>query len=207
MTVTSNVKGISFEHLAYIEFSASKEDALIKINHRRFDGFSKDIHQNQLIGIANALWEPVLGLVCTLTGFEQKHIIPSRWEIADYGVEATRRFNAPKWTGLRWKHISGMIHLRDSFLSERSIDNNFIDLFLMLSSDPYGMDYSPIENDDVALKMLVKMTTELEARLTEIAQVVIEDESVTVACSPIVWEKDCVPVWGGDGYWLKGIIQ
>ena len=206
MTVTEiKPKAVELESLKHIDFSINPEDASFSISFRPLEKYDALNHKQEYIEIANKLWEPINSLACCLTGFEPSDIQPSRWDVDKYGRQITRYYNSPKWKNYPWKDISGLVHLRDSYITSRSIDKNFIDLFLTMSSIPY--EHSPIENDKNILELLKEKQETLEKNLTDISRITLEECDISVSTLPIIWEKECVPVWGDDGYWLKGIVQ
>jgi hypothetical protein len=201
------VTDIDLKHLTVLEFSASKTDGLFRMNSRWLSNFNEDIHRKQWLTFADDMWNQAVKLFSALCGFKSVYIHPGRWRISDNGDSMSRRFNSPAWGETPYKSINAIIHLRDSFIDDRSIDEDFIDLFLMCDADPYGLEHDMLDNDERVLSLLSQIEPQLIDVLSEITQIVTKDKLAQVVISTPIWEEECVVEYGGDGYWIRGIIR
>lgn len=195
------------KQIQYLNIGCNKNDGYLSV-HFKSEKANETVDQiPQIQMMFENLWNSSLGLFTTIIGCQNCDIQPSRWkEHYSYGE---RFFNAPAWKEFHWKSFNGIIHFRDWLLYGRDIDNYFIDLFLMFSADNYEAEY----NEDIKLadspgviNELIEFKSQIQEALSSIAKVVLNDNSVNVKISNPLWEEECVPVYGGDGYWIKGII-
>jgi TIR domain len=202
---SDRVEDIELKNLTHLELFCSKDDGNFEINSRSLKNFDKNKHSAQWLNFADKIWTPSVKILNTFIGCSDNSIQPSRWRMSNYGYSLMRHFNAPTWKDLPWKYFSILIHIRDSFITQRSIDNDFIDLFVTFYPDPYG-EGKAIDNDEEILNMLTILKPQLTDALSGIAKVIIDDNNIVVKTSDPIWEEECIPVWGANGYWLKGIL-
>lgn len=205
-SMDKNVTEIALHNLKFLEVSASKNEASFTIASRWVNQYDKGVHGGQWLQFADALWEQVLELFVVICGFNRDYIYPSRWDWSSAEYQIVRRFNSPAWAERPYESFNAFIHLRDSFATDRSIDNGFIDLFLDFSSDPYALEHAPIDNDDEILTCLNDWKSPLTDILTAVARIILRDSGLQVKTLYPVWEEECEIETGGDAYWLKGIL-
>lgn len=199
-----NKKGI--KELEYLYFDCQKNEGGLTIHFKFEKDFDFVENGTELQNLANEIWSPLLELFITLIGCQESDIMPSRW--INRKVYNERNFNIENWNDFPWKSFSGMVHFR-KWLNNRSIDKGFIDLYLNFSTDPYSYECDgeiALYNNQSVIYKLIELKPKLQELLSSLAKIAINDNTLFVNITDPMWVEECMPVFGGNAYWIKGII-
>ncbi len=104
-----------------------------------------------------------------------------------------------------WQSFTVLIHFR-GWQFDREIDSGFFDVYFVPSGDADGSAYAPMDDSKDVIRHLTALEPDLRAAFRRVCELVLADPVRDIRMHGVVWEKEAVPVWGGDAYWFKYVI-
>ena len=195
----------------YLSFVCGSMGCSIAVSYR-------EIHENEevtvqrLAKVATPLWQPAFELLAVLVGHNPSDIAHGRVHGREqkYGNREGHIVLEMNVEGLislfdEWKSCSALLHFRNwQFL--RDVEHDFVDLYFMPYADD-TVDYVPVAQGQAALARIIELLKCIKPPLTRLTALTLLESDVGLVIQDPVYCVDCVPVLGGDAYWIKTILQ
>jgi hypothetical protein len=202
-----HVKRQQYMGLEYLSLTAGGDRASVELHFSYNKEFDANIHGKQLHDLADEFWEPALRIMCSLAGWQYDDIVIGRPQMQLDGFSIRRSIDAPSVPFDEWKGYTALLHLRN-YQSGRSIDSDYLDLYFVPIKNPFSDNYEEVLREQPVVDRLTGITSELGEPLARIGHAALgESGTGDINVRPPIFDRDCVPVWGGDAYWFKAMLK
>jgi len=196
--------------LGYVDFHLSPDGGEIEITFA--DTAKREASRPENCEVAaQPLWGPIVELLGALSskGAEELRLSTPSTNIKKYPnpkiVSPSIKRNVQSMTPVRsyWKTVEGRLHFRGWTM--RSVDDNFVDVYLTPYSRYEGWAYVPPSRSAGSKHIANDILSIIELAVTKLVRLDLRYSGVRVLLGEPTWQKN-VTVHGGDAFVYQGTL-
>jgi hypothetical protein len=200
----------TLKDLEYIWIQCDNMSGEIEIGFREPKD-KEEIHPKIIAGLAEKLIAPSLELLVIPMGTTVRSIFQSRLHVEkDRFSSNKKQFKASlnidgivsRFT--EWNSYAAFLNFRTGW--DRGIDRDFVDYYFSPSLTE-GAFISGEVSQEKSQRRLQSLIVKLKGPILRLITLTLDEDGLEIQFKKPKWEKDVMPVYGGDCLWLKGMLR